>query len=390
MLAQNVLKFGEFTLNSGRISPYFFNMGSVSDGAAFAQLGQAYADAILAAGLDFDVLFGPAYKGIPIAVATAIALSQKGKNVGVAFNRKEAKDHGEGGMLVGAPVTGRVLLVDDVLTSGKAIRSAVDLISATGAQISGAVIAMDREEVIDVDQPKALQTTAVAALAEDLGAPVISIAKMSDLVGYLAVSDKMAASNTLAQMREYQARYCVADESGALVFSTTIPADRVRFGYDLVDAHGNLIQRVDPQLSDEAYQRKLEREAMIRECEKTLDRVRKLYQAGADIDYAEVQGLESIDEAIANIRANLAVVRGQREDLEAQAAQIDIGGGTIPNSLLDQIERAKTQEKTLSDEIQMRFAEKLELRNMFAFDRKVFVLRSCENGLPDRDAKVTE
>ncbi len=210
MLAQNVLKFGEFTLNSGRISPYFFNMGSVSDGAAFAQLGQAYADAILAAGLDFDVLFGPAYKGIPIAVATAIALSQKGKNVGVAFNRKEAKDHGEGGMLVGAPVTGRVLLVDDVLTSGKAIRSAVDLISATGAQISGAVIAMDREEVIDVDQPKALQTTAVAALAEELGAPVISIAKMSDLVGYLAVSDKMAASNTLAQMREYQARYCVA------------------------------------------------------------------------------------------------------------------------------------------------------------------------------------
>lgn len=174
------------------------------------------------------------------------------------------------------------------------------------------------------------------------------------------------------------------------MFSTTIPADRVRFGYDLVDAHGNLIQRVDPQLSDEAYQRKLEREAMIRKCEQTLDRVRKLYQAEADIDYAEVQGLESIDEAIANIRANLAVVRGQRQDLEAQAAQIDIGGGTIPNSLLDQIERAKNQEKTLSDEIEMRFAEKLELRSMFAFDRKVFALRSCENGLPDRDGQVTE
>lgn len=175
------------------------------------------------------------------------------------------------------------------------------------------------------------------------------------------------------------------DETGALVFSTTIPADRVRYGYDLVDAHGNLIQRVDPQLSDAAYQSKLEREARTRECAKTRDRVGKLYQAEADIDYAEVQGLESIDEAIANTRANLAVVRGQRQDLEGQAAQIDIGGGTIPNSLLDQIERAKVQEKTLSDEIEMRFGEKLELRNMFAFDRKVFVLRSCENGLPERD-----
>ncbi len=175
------------------------------------------------------------------------------------------------------------------------------------------------------------------------------------------------------------------DETGALVFSTTIPADRVRYGYDLVDAHGNLIQRVEPQLSDEAYQLKLEQEAQIRECEKTLDRVRKLYQAEEDINYAEVQGLESIDESIGNTRANLAVVRDQREELESQAAQIDIGGGTIPNSLLDQIQRAKIQEKTLSDEIEMRFGEKLELRNMFAFDRKVFALRSCENGLPERE-----
>ncbi|XOV83766.1 MAG: hypothetical protein ACFHXK_01355 [bacterium] len=176
------------------------------------------------------------------------------------------------------------------------------------------------------------------------------------------------------------------DESGSLVLSTTIPADRVRYGYDLVDAHGNLIQRVEPQLSDEAYQRKLEREALVRECEKTLDRVRKLYQVEADIDYAEVQGLESIDDAIANIRANLAVVRGQRQELEGEAAQIDIGGGAIPNSLLDQIERAKNQENTLADEIEKRFGEKLELRNMYGFDRKVFALRSCENGLPERDS----
>lgn len=116
ILAQNVLKFGQFTLNSGRLSPYFFNLGEVADGAAFTQLGQAYAAAIIRSGVQFDVLFGPAYKGIPIAVATAMALSARGHSVGVAYNRKEAKDHGEGGTLVGAPIQGRVLMIDDVLT----------------------------------------------------------------------------------------------------------------------------------------------------------------------------------------------------------------------------------------------------------------------------------
>lgn len=208
MLAQNVLKFGEFTLNSGRLSPYFFNMGTVSDGAAYAQLGNAYAQAIIAAKLEFDVLFGPAYKGIPIAVATAIALAQQGKNVGVAFNRKEAKDHGEGGMLVGAPVKGRVLLVDDVLTSGKAIRSAVSLMSGTGATISGAVIAMDRQEILDPESSTE-QTTAVNTLAKELDAPVISIATLTDLVSYLEGSSEVAASDTLDRMRAYQAQYCL-------------------------------------------------------------------------------------------------------------------------------------------------------------------------------------
>lgn len=175
------------------------------------------------------------------------------------------------------------------------------------------------------------------------------------------------------------------DDSGAMVLSATIPADRVKYGYDLVDEYSNLIQRIDPQLSDDAYRRKLEREAMIKECKKTFERVRKLYQVEADIDYAEVQGLESIDEAIANTRARLTVVRGQRQDLESQAAQIDIAGNTIPNSLLDQIDRAKNQEKTLSDEIEKRFGEKLELRNMYAFDRKVFALKNCDDGLPTRN-----
>ena len=147
------LKVRRIHLKFGARQPYFFNLGAVRDGAGFAQLGRAYADAILAAEIEFDVLFGPAYKGIPIALATATALAERGVHVGVAYNRKEAKDHGEGGMLVGAEVAGQVLLVDDVLTSGKAIRQSVDLIAQTDASIVGAVIALDRAELSMVASP---------------------------------------------------------------------------------------------------------------------------------------------------------------------------------------------------------------------------------------------
>ncbi len=199
LIAQDVLKFGEFTLNSGRISPYFFNLGAVSDGAGFAELGRAYAQTIVDAGLEFDVLFGPAYKGIPIAVATATALAAQDVHVSVAYNRKEAKDHGEGGQLVGAEVTGRVLLVDDVLTSGKAIRQSVDLIAQTDAEIVGTVIALDRAELV------AGQVTAVEALANDLQAPIVSIASVADIIERLAD----AADLTLQQrMLDYQQQYC--------------------------------------------------------------------------------------------------------------------------------------------------------------------------------------
>ena len=199
LIAQDVLKFGEFTLNSGRISPYFFNLGAVSDGAGFAELGRAYAQTIVDAGLEFDVLFGPAYKGIPIAVATATALAAQDVHVSVAYNRKEAKDHGEGGQLVGAEVTGRVLLVDDVLTSGKAIRQSVDLIAQTDAEIVGTVIALDRAELV------AGAVTAVEALANDLQAPIVSIASVADIIERLAD----AADLTLRQrMLDYQQQYC--------------------------------------------------------------------------------------------------------------------------------------------------------------------------------------
>ena len=196
LVAQGVLKFGEFTLNSGRVSPYFFNLGAVSDGAGFAQLGRAYADATLAAEIEFDVLFGPAYKGIPIAVATATALAERGVHVGVAYNRKEAKDHGEGGMLVGAEVAGRVLLVDDVLTSGKAIRQSVDLIAQTDASIVGTVIALDRAELFDGG------VTAVEALVSDLGVPIVSIASVADII------EQVDDASLRQRMVEYQQQYC--------------------------------------------------------------------------------------------------------------------------------------------------------------------------------------
>ena len=199
LIAQDVLKFGEFTLNSGRISPYFFNLGASSDGAGFAELGRAYAQTIVDAGLEFDVLFGPAYKGIPIAVATATALAAQDVHVSVAYNRKEAKDHGEGGQLVGAEVTGRVLLVDDVLTSGKAIRQSVDLIAQTDAEIVGTVIALDRAELV------AGEVTAVEALADDLQAPIVSIASVADIIERLADATDL----TLQQrMLDYQQQYC--------------------------------------------------------------------------------------------------------------------------------------------------------------------------------------
>ncbi len=202
LVDQDVLKFGTFKLNSGRLSPYFFNLGSVYSGAAYARLGAAYADAVLRSGIEFDLIFGPAYKGIPIAVATSLALAKRGVDVGVAYNRKEAKNHGEGGTLVGAPVAGRVLMLDDVLTSGKAIRGAAELVRSQDSAIAGVVVALDRAEVMaDAGQ------TAVAGLAQELASPVVSIAHVADVIGYLQKTD--AESDVLQAMHDYTRQYCV-------------------------------------------------------------------------------------------------------------------------------------------------------------------------------------
>ena len=200
----------------------------------------------------------------------------------------------------------------------------------------------------------------------------------------VCVSLVLAGSAHAAKMIRYK------DENGNTVLSTTIPAERVKYGYDIVDSYGTLLERVPPQLSPEAYAAKVEREKRVAECKKIQDRVRKLYQFESDIDYAEQQGLESIEQSIANIRANLAVATSQREEFEGRAAQLDIAGQAIPNVLLDNIERAKAQEKNLTDEIDKRNGEKLELKKTQQYDRLVFAMDNCDNGLPEQPLELSD
>lgn len=199
---QNVLRFGEFKTKAGRLSPYFFNAGLFHDGAALKQLAQFYAKAILAAGVEFDMLFGPAYKGIPLVAAVAIALADSGRNVHYSFNRKEAKDHGEGGTVIGAPLAGRVLIVDDVISAGTSVRESVDLIRASDAQPCGVVIALDRME-------RGLgPLSATQEVSENYGIPVVSVADLDDLVAYLGAD--AALTGPLEAVDAYRRQYGVA------------------------------------------------------------------------------------------------------------------------------------------------------------------------------------
>jgi orotate phosphoribosyltransferase len=180
-LAKNALRFGEFTLKSGRVSPYFFNAGLIDSGAALATLGGAYAQTALDSGVEFDMLFGPAYKGISLATATAMSLAQTARrDVPVTFNRKEAKTHGEGGMTIGAPLQGRVLIVDDVITAGTAIRESLTLIQSRGATAAGVLIALDRQERGQG------QLSAVEEVESEFGIPVLAIARLNELFALIA------------------------------------------------------------------------------------------------------------------------------------------------------------------------------------------------------------
>jgi orotate phosphoribosyltransferase len=189
-LAREVLRFGDFTLKSGRSSPYFFNMGRIDSGAALARLGRAYAAAAMRSGVPFDMLFGPAYKGIALAAATAIALADtQDRDVPWAYNRKEAKDHGEGGTLVGAPLRGRVLIVDDVMTAGTAVRESLELIRAQGAEPAGVLIALDRQERGQGER------SAAQEVAAQFGIPVIAIATLADVLTYAGERPELAAEH---------------------------------------------------------------------------------------------------------------------------------------------------------------------------------------------------
>ena len=201
-LEQGVLKFGRFVTKSGRTTPYFFNAGLFSTGSSLERLAQFYAKAILASGIQFDMLFGPAYKGIVLAATAAVALAREGRDVPFAYNRKESKDHGEGGKLVGAPLSGRVLIVDDVLTAGTAVGESLDVISSQGATPAGVVISLDRME------RGAGELSAIQEIEKRHGIPVVSIATLDDLLGFLG--DKGEFRNDLEAIKEYRQRYGVA------------------------------------------------------------------------------------------------------------------------------------------------------------------------------------
>lgn len=201
-LSRNVLKFGEFTLKSGRVSPYFFNAGLFNTGRDLAKLGEYYAQAIQASQVEYDVLFGPAYKGIPIATTVAVALAnQFNVDKPCCFNRKEAKDHGEGGNLIGAPLKGQILLVDDVITAGTAIRESVEIIEANHAQLAGVFIALNRKE-----KGKG-ELSAIQEVERDYGCSVLSIVDFDDLISFIEKSEQYAPY--LPKMREYREKYGV-------------------------------------------------------------------------------------------------------------------------------------------------------------------------------------
>ncbi len=211
-----VLRFGSFTTKAGRQSPYFFNAGLFQDGAMLGRLAQFYAQRILASGTSFDMLFGPAYKGIPLVAAVAIELARLGHNLPFAYNRKEAKDHGEGGSLVGAPLQGRVLIVDDVMSAGTAVRESIALIRAAGATPSAVAVALDRQEMATEDGHD-VPYSAVQYVRQQLGMDVCAIATLDDLLGYLsspAAAQDNALTSHKAQVLAYRERYGVSQTAG--------------------------------------------------------------------------------------------------------------------------------------------------------------------------------
>ncbi len=204
VIATDVLRFGEFTLKSGRVSPYFFNSGLFNTGSSIARLGRYYAAAIENSKIKYDMIFGPAYKGIPLAVSAASALADHhNRDLPYAFNRKEAKDHGEGGIIVGAALAGKILIIDDVISAGTSVRESINMIDAAGATTAGVIIALDRQEK-GQDERSAIQE-----VEQQYGFPVASIVKLDDLISYLSEKPEMAAA--LNGVSAYRVQYGVGD-----------------------------------------------------------------------------------------------------------------------------------------------------------------------------------
>jgi orotate phosphoribosyltransferase len=212
-LESGVLKFGSFTTKAGRQSPYFFNAGLFDDGAKLSRLAGFYAQALLQSDVQFDMIFGPAYKGIPLGAAVAVELARSGRNLPFAYNRKEAKDHGEGGSLVGAPLKGRVLIVDDVMSAGTAVRESIELIEKAGATAYGVAVALDRQEMATEVTPdgglRDLPHSAVQYVRETLGLKVCAVAQLSDLLAYLGTQSDHAMAQHLPAVQAYRDRYGV-------------------------------------------------------------------------------------------------------------------------------------------------------------------------------------
>ena len=205
-----VLRFGEFKTKAGRMSPYFFNAGLFDDGAKLGRLAEFYAKALLASGIEFDMIFGPAYKGIPLAATVAVELARLGRNVPFAYNRKEAKDHGVGGTLVGAPVKGRVLIIDDVISAGTSVRESIAMIKAAGATPCGVTIALDRQEKASENGVDA-EHSAVQFVERDLGLSVVAIATLADLLAYLRAQQDARLAGNHERVFAYRQKYGVTE-----------------------------------------------------------------------------------------------------------------------------------------------------------------------------------
>lgn len=211
-IESGVLKFGQYTTKAGRESPYFFNAGLFDDGLKISKLASFYAQCVLESGIEFDMIFGPAYKGIPLGATLAMELARRGKNVPFAYNRKEVKDHGEGGALVGAPLKGRVLIVDDVMSAGTAVRESIELIQQQGAIPHAVVIALDRQEMATEKQNGVIQDvpySAVQYVKSQLGLEVCAVASLEDLLSFLNLSKDQALQAHLSHVQSYRAKYGV-------------------------------------------------------------------------------------------------------------------------------------------------------------------------------------